>query len=130
MENQTSATQTSYALCEWLNRLFAAFGKASTPEVIAAYTIGLGDMSEAHLKLAFEETLRSHKSSFAPTPGEIRGYLERALENLPPAGSSARPDCPKCWGGGFTIIELKDSKYAVAARCSCLLRVVEGPRAS
>lgn len=123
MEKQTEksgATQTSYALCEWLNKLFAAFGKLSTPDAIAAYAIALGDLSEPYLKLAFEETFRSHRSSFAPTPGEIRGYLERALDDLPPAGSNARPDCPKCWGSGFRILQLENSKYSVAAPCSCL----------
>lgn len=131
METKPETTQTSYALCEWLNKLFAAFGKPSAPDAIAAYAIALGDLSEPYLKLAFEEALRSHRSSFAPTPGEIRGYLERALDNLPRAGSLARPDCPHCWGSGFRIIQLKNSQYAVAARCPCLAAAAkEGSRAN
>jgi len=42
-----------------------------------------------------------------------------------------RPDCPKCWGTGLTIVQLKNSTYAVAARCSCLAAAAkDGGRAN
>lgn len=50
--------------------------------------------------------------------------------NILPA-KDPRPDCPKCWGTGFTIVQLKNSSYAVAARCSCLAAAAkEGGRAN
>lgn len=105
---------------ELLSELLAAYGRPRTEEAISAYAIALGHLGERHLTLAFEETLRSHRTSFMPTPGEILGYLDRAIAESRPVGPLARPDCPKCWGTGYTIIELKNSSYAVAARCSCL----------
>lgn len=110
------------ALGDWLAKLFGIYGKPSTPDIVAGYAVALEDLSEDSLKLAFEETFRSHRTSFAPTPGEIRGYLEAALDKLPRAGPAARPDCPQCWGTGFTIVQLKDSTYAVAVSCKCLQR--------
>lgn len=110
--------QSENALGDWLAKLFATYGKPSNPDTIAGYAVALADLSDENLKLAFEEALRSHRSSFVPTPGEIRGYLEAALDKLPPAGSLARPDCPRCWGTGFVILTLDGANYAV--RCKCL----------
>ena len=129
MENKTTpneSAQASPGCSGWLNRLFQTFGKPSTPEAVAAYVIALADLNEAHLKLAFEETFRSHRSSFIPTPGEIRGYLERALENAPPRKPGARRDCPKCGGTGFVVEDIPGQTYAggtpyrQARRCPCL----------
>lgn len=51
------------------------------------------------------------------------------LNSLQP--KDARPDCPKCWGSGFRIIQLENSQYAVAARCPCLAATAkEGSRAN
>jgi len=108
-------------LSKCLTELLAVYSNGRKSEQkLEPYLLALGDLSEAHLKLAFEETYRSHRSSFLPTPGEILGYLDRALAELPQAGSSARPDCQMCWGTGFTIVGLSDSTYRVAVRCKCL----------
>lgn len=106
-------------------QLFRLFGVFNTEpggdqDRCVAFIEGLADLSPAEFDRAIAETLRYHRSSFLPTPGEIRGHLERAIAESPPVGSLARPDCPKCWGTGFTIVKLSDSTYAVAVRCKCL----------
>ncbi len=106
-------------------RLFALFTLFNTnPEQdhvrCLEFLKALADLSPGEFDRALAETLRNHRSSFAPTPGEIRGYLERSIAESRPVGSLARPDCPKCWGTGYVIVTVDGANYAV--RCKCLQR--------
>lgn len=125
-------TSESSRRCKKLLQLFNVFNApAGGEERYLVFIEVLNQLSPGEFDRAIAETLRHHRSSFLPTPGEILGYLERALMESRPIGSLARPDCPKCWGTGYTIIQLKNSQYAVAARCSCLAAAAkEGGRAN
>lgn len=116
-----------------LFRLFELFNTqpGGDKERCLGFLEALADLSPVEFDRAIAETLKHHRSSFLPTPGEIRGYLERAIAEARPVGPLAQPDCPKCWGTGYTIVQLKNSSYAVAARCSCLAAAAkEGGRAN
>lgn len=117
MSNEPAVTKT---LSAWLSELLTVYGRAKTEEMLAPYVTSLAHLSQAHLDLAFTFTLKSHRSSFLPTPGEILSYLEIAVANLPPAGPNSRPDCPHCFGTGYAIVEMTPNNR-VAVRCRCLV---------
>lgn len=110
-------------------KLFGVFGLFNTEpgedqQRCLGFLEALADLSPAEFDRAIAETLRRHRSSFLPTPGEVRGYLDVAHEMAAATPPRAKRDCPKCDGTGFQIVPIPNrpagTDYKWAVRCSCL----------
>lgn len=90
-----------------LRKLFSAgySAPAGGEERYLAYLEGLEDLSSNDFARAISETLRRHRSSFLPSPGEVRGYLDVARQTGSPAPSRAKSDCADCCGTGWSVAE-------------------------
>ena len=106
------------ALAKWLGVLFSGYRTPLNEDCAVAYTLALADLTEQELKLAFEESLRMHRSDFPPKPGEIRGYLDAALQRAPKPPSRANSDCGECLGTGWRVVNREGNNFAV--RCECI----------
>jgi len=109
-------------LNHWLQMLFGLFNRKLTSEMREAYTIGLDDLTPEKLKLAFSETIRRHPTDFLPMPGQIRGYLEAAIEKLPARPSDADPNCSECGGSAYRTVDREDGDGQHAVLCECVKR--------
>lgn len=108
-------------LNRWLQILFRGFTrKPPSVDDVAFYKIGLDDLPADKLQLAFTETIRRHPTDFLPMPGQIRAYMEAAIEKLPARGTDADETCPDCRGTGFRMIERDGGQ--VATPCECVKR--------
>jgi hypothetical protein len=104
-------------LRRWLDILFASYRTPLVPDAMIGYTIGLADLTARELELAFSEALRRHRSKFPPAPGEVRGYMEAALERMPQRPSAANEACKDCGGTGFRLVERAGARFAVDCKC-------------
>lgn len=104
-------------LSMWLGVLFDSYRTPLSDNATMGYTVALADLTARELDLAFSESLRRHRSNFPPTPAEVRGYMEAALQRMPARPSAANPECPRCSGTGFVTVEQNGNKFAVSCQC-------------
>lgn len=103
--------------CGVLRSALGCYQAEATEDRLLAYSAALEHLSARYFDLAIKETLRAHRSSFPPSPGEMLDYLGLALLRLPPATSNADPECSLCRGTGWAMIERDGHQFAVSCEC-------------
>lgn len=105
---------------KWLPVLLENYnhGESKTEHLLQGYTLAFNGLSEERVERAIRATLKNHRSSFLPTPGEVLGYLAEA-ERLPESERSPaiENNCQKCRGTGYAMVVVDGANFA--ARCAC-----------